>query len=175
MLKQAFLFLCLAGVISGVTLAHSPWGHYQVYRQQHLLILSVKDDAGSYPYSKRLAKAINEAAPEASARPARAMDLERAYNLLRTNQFQFALLSKNSAAMMRRSTGQFSGKAGVDLRVIYQFGELEFVVRADFPGHLVSIVTHAVLKSIESLPDSVSVDTVKASKYLHPGARKAMR
>ena len=67
--------------------AHSPWGQYHVYRKKHLLILSTRDDAPSYPFSRQLVDCLQAALPEAKARPARAIHLERAYNLLRTDQF----------------------------------------------------------------------------------------
>jgi hypothetical protein len=156
-------------------MSHSPWGQYAVYRQKHLLVLSTRDDAESYPYSKRLVEAINKGAPEASARPARAINLDRAYNLLRSDQFQFALLSPGNIEAMRSATGPFSGKPAVDLRTVYKFEGLEFVVRADFPNNLVSIVTDAVLSNIAILPGALRPEEVLQSPNLHAGAQEAIQ
>ena len=154
--------------------AHSPWGQYAVYRQKHLLVLSTRDDAESYGYSKLLVDAINESAPEASARPARAINLERAYNLLRTDQFQFALLSTTNIELMRLATGAFAGRPSVDLKTIYKFDHLEFAVVADFPGELVAIVTDAVLSQITTLPGALPPAEVLKIETLHKGARDAI-
>ena len=164
----------LLGVYAPASLAHSPWGQYQVYRQKHLLVLSTREDPPSYPYSKDLVAALNHSVPNANARPARAIDLERVYNLLRTDQFQFAILSRDNISKLKQPNGLFDGSQKVDLRTIYQFEALEFVVRADFPEELVAIVTHGVLESLSMLPGAAGIDLVKTSPDLHPGARKAL-
>ena len=174
MLRRAFIGALPATLFPLMALAHSPWGQYAVYRQKHLLILSTRDDAQSYGYSKRLVDAINMAVPEASARPARAINLDRAYNLLRTDQFQFALLSSENIEAMRSSTGLFTGKPSVDLKTIYRFDNLEFVVRADFPENLVAIVTNAVLSNLSSLPGALPPEELRKYATLHAGARKAI-
>jgi len=155
-------------------MAHSPWGQYAVYRQKHLLVLSTRDDAESYPYSKLLVDAVNRSAPEAKARPARAKDLERAYNLLRSDQFQFALLSRRNVDAMRSATGLFAGGDPVDLKSVYLFGQLEFAVRADFPAHLVAIVAHAVVSNLDDLPGASPMTDVLGQDTLHAGARDAI-
>ena len=47
-----FIYILLVG--------HAPWGAYQAYRQQHLLIMSTREDAPTYPFSKLLVKIINQ-------------------------------------------------------------------------------------------------------------------
>ena len=46
--------------------AHSPWGQYLAYREQHLLIMSTREDLPTYPYSKILVDVINTKLPEAN-------------------------------------------------------------------------------------------------------------
>lgn len=174
MLRRAFLAAIPTFLLPAIAMAHSPWGQYAVYRQKHLLVLSTRDDAESYPYSKILVDAINRTAPEADARPARAINLDRAYNLLRTDQFQFALLSTINVEAMRSATGLFRGKSPVDLKTIYKFENLEFVVRADFPDNLVAIVTDAVLSNLGSLPGALSPKEQLKDGTLHAGAREAI-
>ena len=174
MLRRAFLIAVSAALFPMSASGHSPWGQYAVYRQKHLLVLSTRDDSESYPFSKRLVEAINKEAPEASARPARAINLYRAYNLLRTDQFQFALLSKSNIEAMRSSMGPFAGKPPVVLKTIYKFDDLEFVVRADFPRNLVAIVTEAVLSNLGSLPGAWPPKQLLKQTTLHAGARDAI-
>lgn len=172
-LNRRFFLCLLATGYSSIVAGHSPWGQYQVYRQKHLLILSTRDDTQSYPYSKKLVGALNKVVPSANARPARAINLERAYNLLRTDQFQFALLSRSNIKTLREASGQFEGKPKVDLRTIYEFDGLEFVVRADFPKDLVAIVAHGILEALPTLPGAASVEEVRKNPSLHPGASMA--
>ncbi len=172
--RRSFLAAASAALLPGLARAHSPWGQYAVYRQKHLLVLSTRDDAESYPYSKRLVEAINQTAPEASARPARARNLRRAYDLLRTDQFQFALLSGANVASMRQGSGPFATDGPVGLSLVYAFADLEFVVRDDVLDNHVAIVTHAVLSSLADLPDAISPDEVRMRPMLHPGALSAI-
>ena len=71
--------------------AHSPWGQYLAYREQHLLIMSTREDLPTYPYSKTLVNVINKQLPEASARPARARTFRRVQGLFSTNQMPLLL------------------------------------------------------------------------------------
>ena len=174
MKRRLFLGL-LTLAQSSVLFAHSPWGQYQVYRQKHLLILSSRDDAPSYPYSKKLVEALAVTVPSANARPARAKDLNRVYNLLRTNQFQFAILSKPHISDLRSATGQFAGGEKLDILTIYEFDDLEFVVRADFPEDLVSVVTHGVMEALPTLSGASGIEGVKNNPRLHPGALKVLK
>ena len=172
--RRLFAFFMLAGIPT-LAFAHSPWGQYQVYRQKHLLILSSRDDEPSYPFSKILADYLAAAVPSSKARPARAINIKRVYNLLLTNQFQFVLLSRDKIDMMRKAVGEFIDHEKVDLRTVYIFGELEFAVRADFPEELVAIVTHGIMESLSKLPQASKVKKVINSKYLHPGSLKALK
>lgn len=175
MLRRSFICMLPVLLATRAAYAHSPWGQYVVYRQKHLLILSTRDDPESYGYSKLLVAAINESAPEASARPARAVNLDRAYNLLRTDQFQFALLSRANIDAMRTASGVFADKRPVDLRTVYRFDDLEFVVLANFPSRLVSVVTEAVLSNISTLPGAEPPNELLKLETLHAGAQAAIR
>ena len=156
--------------------AHSPWGQYHVYRKKHLLILSTRDDGPSYPFSRQLVDCLDATLPAAKARPARAIDLERAHNLLRTDQFQFALLSKRNVEMMREASGRFSGKQAVDLKTVLEFGDLALVVRAEFPAGLVAMVAQGIVEGADGL--SIKPRTTAAmlqDPNLHEGAAQALR
>lgn len=172
--RTFMLAAAAAAALPSVAGAHSPWGQYVVYRQKHLLVLSTRDDAPSYPYSKRLVEAINRGAPTANARPARAKDLRRAYDLLRSDQFQFALLSSANVAAMRGASGPFDGAEPVALKTIFGFDDLEFTVRADFPSNLVAIVTDAVLTNLNALPGAIRPGEALFNPALHDGAREAI-
>lgn len=176
MKRRFFVFslLCLFLAPSQVR-AHSPWGQYHVYRKKHLLILSTRDDEHSYPFSKQLVDCLEATLPTAKARPARAIDLERAYNLLRTDQFQFALLSKRNVEMMRRASGRFVGKQTVNLKTVLEFEDLALVVRGDFPAELVAMVAHGIVEGAGNLSIQPRITaSMLQDPDLHEGAAWAL-
>ena len=175
MQKIVCLFTVLLLTFSSTSLAHSPWGQYQVYRQKHLLILSTKEDSPTYSFSKKLTTIINHAEPSADARPARAKDLRRIHALLKTDKMQFAVLSKDNAAHLRKGTAAFKDKGPLAMATIYTFGELEFLVQPTFPKQLVSVVTHAILSLLYHLPDADPPEKVMNNPHLHSGAQEAIR
>ena len=168
----------IAALISSVSplYAHSPWGQYQVYRQKHLLILSSRDDELSYPFSKELVACLANELPIAKARPARSINIERAFDLLRTDQFQFAVFDRGNIDKMRNATGDFSDRQPVDLGTLLEFGDLRMVVRRDFPDDLVATVTHNLIKCRDELSIPLNLKPqILEDPNLHEGAKEAIR
>ena len=95
--------------------AHSPWGSYLNYRAKHLLIMSVKTDAPTYPFSELLINYINKELPEAQSRPARAKDFERVQSLFSTQQMPLVLLSKQNAIDFLNELGNPYHKVFTDI------------------------------------------------------------
>ena len=176
---QRRLFVCsIAGLISSVTplYAHSPWGQYQVYRQKHLLILSSRDDELSYPFSKELVACLDNELPIAKARPARSINIERAFNLLRTDQFQFAVFNRENIDKMRNAYGDFSDRQPVDLGTLLEFGNMRVVARRDFPDDLVATVTHNLIKCRDELSIPLNLKPQMLNDpNLHEGAKEAIK
>ena len=173
--RRKFLTAALAFVPS-VSLAHSPWGQFQVYRQKHLLILSSRDGGESYSYSKLLAIALNREQPSAKARPARAENLARLYDLMRTKQFTFALLEDSQFQEIKQLDAKNEhSKYRWDVKSIYSFKDMRLVVQSDFDEQLVRIVTYAVAESSVWLPDAHSAKKVMELSDLHPAAMEALQ
>ena len=137
-------------------MAHSPWSRYVVYRQKHLLIMSAKTDPNSYPYSELVIQAINREEPSAMARPARAQDLQRCYDLFATNQMQFMLLPRSVTVDMFMSQGDFAAKEPLPGKILYEFGDLTLSVRDDVDANIVRTITFAILEQLKSLPNAAS-------------------
>lgn len=136
--------------------------------------MSAKTDPESYPYSELLVSAINRAEPSAKARPARAKNLERCYDLLSTNQMQFMLLSNEATAQMYLGSGSFAGKPPLSMSTIYEFGDLVFSVHSSMESNIVRIVTHAVLEQLDYLPSATRPEAMVKSKNLHVDAHTAI-
>ena len=139
-----FIYIFLVG--------HSPWGQYHAYRQQHLLIMSTREDVPTYPFSKILVEIINQELPEASARPARARTFKRVQSLLSTGQIPLLLLSKKNARALIQGIGPFRKFGKTKSFVIYNFGDLVLLAEPNFPNRhawqLTKVFMDPVSKSI---------------------------
>ena len=132
--------------------SHSPWGQYHAYRQQHLLIMSTREDTPTYPFSKQLVEVINQELPEASARPARARTFKRVQSLISTGQIPLLLLSKKNARALIQGIGPFKKFGKTKSFVIYNFGDLVLLAEPNFPNRhawqLTKVFMDPVSKSI---------------------------
>ena len=117
--KNNFFKIVIFFLIYILLSAHSPWGQYLAYREQHLLIMSTREDAPTYPYSKILVEVLEEVLPEASARPARARTFKRVQSLFSTNQMPLVLLSKKNAIALINGEGPFKQYGSADAEVVY--------------------------------------------------------
>ncbi len=153
---------------------HSPWGQYTVYRQKHLLIMSSKSDPESYPYSEQLVEAINREEPSARARPARARDLQRCYDLFVTNQLEFMLLPQIATEEMRYGRGAFDGRVPLSMKTMYAFGDLILSVHTAVPANVVRIVTYSILEQIDALPGARNPSEMLGSPHMHIEALTAI-
>jgi len=154
--------------------AHSPWGQYLAYREQHLLIMSTREDAPTYPYSKILIDVINEQLPEASARAARARTFRRVQGLFSTNQMPLLLLSKKNAKALIKGKGVFKKFGAADAKVIYYFDDLVLLAQPNFPDKFAWLLTNAIIKGEKKLLGSKSPLKIKKTIDIHPGTLKAL-
>jgi hypothetical protein len=118
--------------------------------------MSSKTDPDSYPYSELLIQAINREEPKAMARPARAQDLHRCYDLFATNQMQFMLLPSTVTADMLTSKGIFAKKKPLPGKIVYKFGDLTLSVHDGVEANIVRTITFAILEQLGSLPNASS-------------------
>lgn len=137
--------------------------------------MSAIPDAPTYPYSKKLVAALNAVLPEAQARPARAKDFERVHNLFKSKQMNLVLLSKENAKALVEGNGPFSDYGPTATKTLYAFGGLLLLVQPDFPDDHVWLLTDAIQKAHDLLPEALSPEDVATLPNLHPGAVMALR
>ena len=154
--------------------AHSPWGSYLNYRAKHLLIMSIKTDAPTYPFSELLIEYINKELPDAQSKPARAKDFERAQSLFSTNQMPLVLLSKQNAKDLINGEGEFKEFGSTDARVLYGFGNLILLIQPSLPNRHAWLLLNALKKSTNVFKDGVSPEKLKDIGEVHPGAIMAL-
>jgi len=154
--------------------AHSPWGQYHAYRQQHLLIMSTREDIPTYPFSKLLVEVINQELPAASARPARARTFKRVQSLLSTGQIPLLLLSKKNARALINGIGPFRKFGKTESFVIYNFGDLVLLSEANFPNRHAWQLTKVFMNTIDESINAKSPLKTKQVTNIHQGTLKAL-
>ena len=169
-----WLMCCFLVVVTPLLCAHSPWSQYQVYRQKHLLIMSSIPDEPTYPFSLRLVAVINEALPEAKARPARAKHFERVHSLFLTKQMQLMLLSRHNAEAALEGSGPFAELGPLQFRIIYQFADLQLLAQIDLPDQHAWLLTNAIMHAEDISEQADDPDELAPHPNLHPGSRAAL-
>ena len=154
--------------------AHSPWGQYHAYRQQHLLIMSTREDIPTYPFSKLLIEVINQELPEASARPARARTFKRVQSLLSTGQIPLLLLSKKNARALINGTGPFKKFGKTESFVIYNFGDLVLLSETQFPNRHAWQLTKVFMDPISEALNAKSPLKIRQVTDIHKGTLMAL-
>ena len=154
--------------------AHSPWSSYLNYRAKHLLIMSVKTDAPTYPFSELLIEYINKELPEAQSKPARAKDFERVQSLFSTKQMPLVLLSKQNAKDLINGEGEFKKFGPTDAKVLYGFGDLILLIQPSLPNRHAWLLLNALKQSSNVFKDGVSPEKLKDIGEVHPGAIMAL-
>ena len=154
--KNIFFKIIVFFLLYIILSSHSPWGQYLAYREQHLLIMSTREDAPTYPYSKILVEVLDEVLPEASARPARARTFKRVQSLFSTNQMPLVLLSKKNAIALINGEGPFKQYGSADAEVVYFFDDLVLLAQPKFPNRFSWLLTEAIIKAGLKLPGAKS-------------------
>ena len=167
--KNNFFKIVIFFLIYILLSAHSPWGQYLAYREQHLLIMSTREDVPTYPYSKILVEVLEEVLPEASARPARARTFKRVQSLFSTGQMPLVLLSKKNAKALIKGKGPFKKYGSANAQILYIFGDLVLLVQPDFPNRHAWLLTNAIVQAVDKLPGAISPLKVKKITSIHPG------
>ena len=154
--------------------SHSPWGQYHAYRQQHLLIMSTREDAPTYPFSKQLVKIINQELPEASARPARARTFKRVQSLLSTGHIPLLLLSTKNARALVQGIGPFKKFGKTKSYVIYNFGDLVLLTEPNFPNRYAWQLTKVFMDPVSESINAKSPLKTRQVAEIHQGTLMAL-
>ena len=168
--------LRLASILIVYTLiaGHSPWGQYQAYRQQHLLVMSTREDVPTYPFSKKLVKVINQELPEASARPARARTFKRVQSLLSTGQIPLLLLSRKNARALIQGIGPFKKFGKTKSSIIYNFGDLVLLAEPNFPNRYAWQLTKVFMDPVSESIGATSPLKTRQVADIHQGTMMAL-
>jgi TRAP-type uncharacterized transport system substrate-binding protein len=171
MQRRVFLHVILASTALTFGTGHTPYRQWVVYRKRHLLILTSRTDALSYPLGKRVAEILNTHLPASQARVTRAPHTERLASLISTKQLDVALLTRHHAMALLDGQPPFVDYGPVPLRTIVGMGDYLLVCRDDFAAQHAYLVAKTLSLHGAELP--VRQDTVPGTEPvvpLHPGA-----
>jgi hypothetical protein len=150
--------------------AHTPYRHWQVYRQKHLLIGTSRTDAPTYPLGQRIAEVLATHLPESSARVARGRTPSRLASLLTTGQFQIVLLSHQDLVALRDGEAPFEPFGAPELGTLFRFGRHWLVTRPDFPDHHAWLVVRSLAEQGGTIDGAAPALAEDSPVPVHPGA-----
>jgi TRAP-type uncharacterized transport system substrate-binding protein len=171
MQRRGFLHVILASTALTFGTGHTPYRQWVVYRKRHLLIVTSRTDALSYPLGKRLAEILSTHLPASQARVTRAPHTERLASLISSKQLDVALLTRHDAIALLDGQPPFVDYGPVPLRTIVGMGDYLLVCRDDFPVRHAYLVAQTLSLHGAELP--VLQDTAPGTEPavpLHPGA-----
>ncbi|MCC7548059.1 MAG: hypothetical protein IT532_09865 [Burkholderiales bacterium] len=126
--------LTLLGAAAAGTLlgGHSPYRQWKLYRQAHLLLLTMREDPRSDELGELLAAALRERLPDSRAQVARAPHAQRIASLVSSRQADVGILRSEDARALYRGEGAFAHYGKVPLRVLVQVETYRVICRDDF-------------------------------------------
>jgi TRAP-type uncharacterized transport system substrate-binding protein len=163
--------LALLGAAAVLLPGHSPYRQWYVYRAKHLLV--VTDDArpGALAVASTIAAAIAARWPETKAAPAAARTPAEVVKLLRSGQFQIALLPAAEASEALEGRGRFAEDGRLPLRALAVVGGDVLVVLESFARERAHAIAQALVESRAGGPLAKKLSLRgPASIPFHPGA-----
>ena len=179
--RRAFLgrVVLLAGASLLLT-GHTPYRHWDIYRQAHLLIGCHKADPETYALAQTAVAVLAEHLPEAKARVARAPHPERLASLLGTGQLFVTVVGREEAFAMATGAGAFAPYGAQPLQRLAEMEDYLLVAHAELPKRHAWLITEALLGS-PLMPETEGTaietagqeDAAQGAAWLpwHPGSR----
>ncbi len=172
-------FLGRAVLLAGASLlltGHTPYRHWDIYRQAHLLIGCHKADPETYALAQTAVAVLAEHLPEAKARVARAPHPERLASLLGTGQLFVTVLGRDEAFAMATGAGVFAPYGTQPLQRLAEMEAYLLVAHAELPKRHAWLITEALFGS-RLMPETGGAATQAAATEgaawlpWHPGSR----
>jgi TRAP-type uncharacterized transport system substrate-binding protein len=170
MRRRHLLRIGMAGTAWFALSGHTPYGHWKIYRQKHLLIGSCKTDAPSYPLAQQIAETLVRQLPKSSARASRAPDQRRIASLLASDQWQVSVLRRDEAADLVAGRGLFETVGAVTLRSLFTMGDHLLVCRPDFPDRHAWLVVATLTENTAGIQGGSPMRPNAAGIPIHLGA-----
>jgi hypothetical protein len=162
----------LLGGVALLSMGHSPYRQWAVYRETHLVV--VADDAapGAFAMAQEVAGCLAAHVPGSRAAAARARTAIEVMKLLRSRQLPVGLVPGTDAADALLARGSFAGEAPLPLRALAVLGPYLLVALEDFPAGKAREIARALA---EHPPPSAPPPAAGPLVPLHPGVAQAGR
>ena len=170
MRRRRFIEVVVVSVAWAQASAHTPYRQWAVYRRKHLLILTSKTDAPTFPLGERVAKVLAAHLPASKARVARAPHTKRIASLISSKQMDVAILSLGDAAELMTGRAPFADYGPVALRTIVGLGNYLLICRDDFPAYHAYLMAATLAANKDEFPVPLR-EGRGAVVPVHPGAR----
>ncbi|MGH7324427.1 MAG: hypothetical protein ACREJ9_07250 [Candidatus Rokuibacteriota bacterium] len=174
MTRRELLERAAVVVAAAVSLGHTPYRQWQVYRQSRLIIVTGAEDEQAFAVAEALAALLARHLPDSRATVARARDTVEAVNLVASRQLDVLLIAAREARGAAAGQGRFANTGPVPLRTLALVGDWALVCRDDFPVERAYRVARALSERRAELPRPASATPATtpaaAPVPLHPGA-----
>ncbi len=110
-----------------------------------MLIMCSKTDNGAYNFTKNTVKLFDEYLPDAKARVARAKNVERVVDLLKTEQIPLAIFSLNLLNELVNNNKEYSEYFTKNTKIIFVFKNMVLLSTSIFPSDKVEMIHEALL------------------------------
>jgi TRAP-type uncharacterized transport system substrate-binding protein len=115
-----------------LSMGHSPYRQWYVFRAKHLIVVTDDANPRAFPLAEEVAAAIAARLPESKAMAAKAKTSREVVKLLGSHQLQLGLLPINDALEAFHQKGRFSQDPAVSLRTLAVFGTYLLVALEDY-------------------------------------------
>ena len=176
MRRRACLKLALVPTVMLVATGHTPYRQWAVYRRKHLLILTDKEQAGSFERGQQLAVVLASNLPASKARVTRAPYRERMASLIISQQLDLALFKREEALALLHGQEPFADYGPLrSLRLLIVSDDFVLVCRDDFPAQHAYLVSKTLVEFSE--PELAVLPGTQDENYppLHKGVLAYMK
>lgn len=141
---------CLAlsiACFAQTAIAHTPYGHWDTFRQSHLLFLSTREDPEGDKRAERWVQALVQQLPHSNAMVSRTKDWKRLASIFKTDQSRLAVLSSDMASRMSAGDAPFAEFAPVPMTLLLDDGQYLLIARTNLPNEHAFVLTQALLET----------------------------
>ena len=171
MTRRSVLETLGVAVAGALSLGHTPYRQWLVYRQSRVILLTSAEDEPAFALAEAIAALLVEHWPESRATVARARETVDVMKLLASRQLDTALLRVGDAADASVGRGRFADVGPVTLTAIAVVGTHVLVCRDDVPAARAHVLARTLAEKGAALPVPVAAVAAAAPVPLHPGAR----
>jgi hypothetical protein len=170
--RRAWLLGVSTLLLSSNTIAHTPYGQWDVFRQRHLQILTSRSDLIGDAVADTWVAIIADHLPKSNAMVSRSRTSVGVASLLKTDQAKLAVLSHDQADALFNAKSPFEDYAPMPMQVLVDDGAYVLLARDDLPLEHGYVLVATLLEQADALHVSVPLKGMFGMS-VHLGAKAA--